>query len=113
MLRACVIDFGGHWDKFLPVCEFSYNNSYHSSINMAKFEELYGRGCKLLIGLFEPGDVKSLGVDLVGDAQDKVRRIQAKTLAAHSRQKKFEDHKVRDMKFETGENVLRKVIPMK
>ncbi|WMV59645.1 hypothetical protein MTR67_053030 [Solanum verrucosum] len=32
MLSACVIDFGGHWDKFLPLCEFSYNNSYYSSI---------------------------------------------------------------------------------
>ncbi|WMV45455.1 hypothetical protein MTR67_038840 [Solanum verrucosum] len=34
MLGACVIDFGGHWDKFVPLCEFSYNNNYHSSINM-------------------------------------------------------------------------------
>ena len=23
MLRECVIDFGGHWDKFIPLCEFS------------------------------------------------------------------------------------------
>ncbi|WMV09857.1 hypothetical protein MTR67_003242 [Solanum verrucosum] len=43
MLRACVIDFGGHWDKFLPLCEFSYNNSYHSSIDMAPFKALYER----------------------------------------------------------------------
>ena len=35
MLRACVIEFGGHWDNFLPLAEFSYNNSYHSSIDMA------------------------------------------------------------------------------
>ena len=41
MLRACVIDFGGNQDKFLPLCEFSYNNSYLSNINMAHFEELY------------------------------------------------------------------------
>ena len=27
MLRACVIDFGGHWDQFLPLVEFAYNNS--------------------------------------------------------------------------------------
>ena len=27
MLRACVIEFGGHWDNFLPLAEFSYNNS--------------------------------------------------------------------------------------
>ena len=37
MLRACVIEFGGHWDNFLPLAEFSYNNSYHSSIDMAPF----------------------------------------------------------------------------
>ena len=29
MLLACVIEFGGHWDNFLPLAEFSYNNSYH------------------------------------------------------------------------------------
>ncbi|XP_049372801.1 uncharacterized protein LOC125837770 [Solanum verrucosum] len=42
---------------------------YHSSIDMAPFEEL-------------------LGIDLVKDAQDKVRSIQAKLLAAHGQQKK-------------------------
>ena len=34
MLRACVIDFGGQWDQFLPSEKFAYNNSYHSSIEM-------------------------------------------------------------------------------
>lgn len=34
-----------------------------------------------LTGWFEARDVKSLGVDLVEDAQDKVRNIQAKLLA--------------------------------
>jgi len=32
MLRACVIDFGGSWDQFLPLAEFAYNNRYQSSI---------------------------------------------------------------------------------
>ncbi|GKF02362.1 putative reverse transcriptase domain-containing protein [Tanacetum coccineum] len=32
MLRACVIDFGGSWDVHLTLVEFSYNNSYHSSV---------------------------------------------------------------------------------
>ena len=43
MLRASVIEFGGNWDNFLPLAEFSYNNRYHSSIDMALFETLYGR----------------------------------------------------------------------
>ncbi|WMV33202.1 hypothetical protein MTR67_026587, partial [Solanum verrucosum] len=56
MLRACVIDFGGHCDKFLPLCEFPYNNSYHSRIDMALFEAIYGRGCRSPIEWFEAGD---------------------------------------------------------
>ncbi|GKC14965.1 putative reverse transcriptase domain-containing protein [Tanacetum coccineum] len=43
MLRACVLDFGGSWDVHLPLVEFSYNNSYHSSVRCALFEALYGR----------------------------------------------------------------------
>ncbi|GJU65646.1 putative reverse transcriptase domain-containing protein [Tanacetum coccineum] len=40
MLRACVIDFGKGWDRHLPLVEFSYNNSYHTSIKAAPFEAL-------------------------------------------------------------------------
>ncbi|GJW76158.1 putative reverse transcriptase domain-containing protein [Tanacetum coccineum] len=46
MLRACVIDFGGSWNIHLPLAEFSYNNSYYSSIRYAPFEALYGRKCR-------------------------------------------------------------------
>ncbi|WMV33264.1 hypothetical protein MTR67_026649 [Solanum verrucosum] len=99
MLRSCVIGFGGHWDKFLPLCEFSYNNSYRSSIDMAPFEAFYLRKCRAPIGWFEYRDVKPLVVDLVKDAQDKVRSSQAKLLAAQSRQKKYAGHKVREMAF--------------
>ncbi|GKD84216.1 putative reverse transcriptase domain-containing protein, partial [Tanacetum coccineum] len=42
MLRACVIDFGKGWDRHLPLVEFSYNNSYHTSIKVASFDALYG-----------------------------------------------------------------------
>ena len=37
LLRACVLDFGKDWQKSLPLCEFAYNNSYHSNIGMAPF----------------------------------------------------------------------------
>ncbi|GJV61665.1 putative reverse transcriptase domain-containing protein [Tanacetum coccineum] len=46
MLQACVIDFGGNWDDHLPLVEFAYNNSYHTSIKMPPYEMLYGRKCK-------------------------------------------------------------------
>ena len=28
MLRACVLDFGGHCEKYVPLVEIAYNNSY-------------------------------------------------------------------------------------
>ena len=28
MLRSCIIDFDGSWEKYLPLVEFAYNNSY-------------------------------------------------------------------------------------
>ncbi|GKA29795.1 putative reverse transcriptase domain-containing protein [Tanacetum coccineum] len=34
------------WDRHLPLVEFSYNNSYHTSIKAAPFEALYGRKCR-------------------------------------------------------------------
>ena len=75
MLRACVIEFGGHWDNFLPLAEFSYNNSYHSSIDMAPFEALYGRRCRSPIGWFDASEVRPWGTDLLRESLDKVKLI--------------------------------------
>lgn len=99
MLRICAIDFEGHRDKFLSICEFSYNSSYYSSIYIKLFEILYRRRCRSPIGWSEVGDVKPLGVDLIKDDRNKVRRIQVKLLIAQSQQKEYVDHKVKDMTF--------------
>ena len=48
MLRVCVISSKGLWEKWLPLAEFSYNNSYQESIKMASFEALYGHKCRTL-----------------------------------------------------------------
>ena len=46
MLRGCVLDFPRSWDKYILLMEFSYNNSYQSSIGIAPYEALYGRRCR-------------------------------------------------------------------
>ncbi|GKA76881.1 putative reverse transcriptase domain-containing protein [Tanacetum coccineum] len=43
MLRACILDFGGSWDVHLPLVEFSYNNSYHSSETTEKISQIKDR----------------------------------------------------------------------
>ena len=75
MLRACVIDFKGSWDDHLPLIEFSYNNSYHSSIGMAAFEALYGRRCRSLIEWLDVGESIIFGPEIVHESMRKVRMI--------------------------------------
>jgi len=82
MLRACVIDFKGNWDNPLPLIEFSYNNSYHSSIGMTPFEVLYGRRCRSPVGWFEVGESSILGLDLIYEVLEKFRVIRDRLATA-------------------------------
>lgn len=43
LLMSVSYILGGHWDQFLPLFEFAYNNSYNLRIDMAPFEALYER----------------------------------------------------------------------
>ncbi|XP_070017271.1 uncharacterized protein [Nicotiana sylvestris] len=99
MLRACVMDFGGSWDQFLPLAEFYYNNNYQSSIQMDPYEALYGRQGRSPIGWFEPGEARLLGTDLVRNALEKVKLIQDRLHVAQSRQKSYVDQKVCDVAY--------------
>jgi hypothetical protein len=60
MLRACVIQYGKNWDKCLTLVEFSYNNSYQSSLKMAQFEVLYGCRCRTPLSSSQTGEHKIL-----------------------------------------------------
>nr|GEX35537.1 putative reverse transcriptase domain-containing protein [Tanacetum cinerariifolium] len=72
MLRACAMDFGRNWDTDLPLVEFSYNSSYHSSIKCSLFEAMYGRKCRTPIAWTEVGEVKLLGPEIVQETTDKI-----------------------------------------
>ncbi|GJQ91862.1 putative reverse transcriptase domain-containing protein [Tanacetum coccineum] len=64
--RACVMDFGGSWDVHLPLVEFSYNNSYHSSVRCAPFEALYRRKCCSPILWAKVGEGQLIGPEIKG-----------------------------------------------
>ncbi|GJT16306.1 putative reverse transcriptase domain-containing protein [Tanacetum coccineum] len=89
MLRACVIDFEKGWVKHLPLVEFSYNNSYHTSIKAAPFEALYGRKCCSPVCWAE---------------------IKQRIQAARDRQKSYADLKRKPMEFQVGDRVMLKVL---
>ncbi|GJY96821.1 putative reverse transcriptase domain-containing protein, partial [Tanacetum coccineum] len=81
MLRACVMDFGKGWDRHLPLIEFSYNNSYHTSIKAAPFEALY----------------------------EKIIQIKHRLQALRDRQRSYADKRRKPLEFQVGDKILAKV----
>ena len=75
MLRGCVMEFTGSWDRYIPLMEFAYNNSYQSSICMAPYEALYGRKCRTPVCWTELNEHKGIGLDIVKDTEEKVQVI--------------------------------------
>ena len=123
MLRACVIDFGKSWDTHLPLVEFSYNNSYHSSIKVAPFEALYGRKCRSPLCWAEVGDTqlaKALtsdqaltGPEIIRETTEKISQIRARLQASRDRQKSYADKRRKPLEFQVGDRVLLKISPWK
>ncbi|GKC35745.1 putative reverse transcriptase domain-containing protein [Tanacetum coccineum] len=90
MLRACVIDFERSWYVHLPLVEFSYNNSYHSSVRCTPFEALYG-----------------------GKTTKKISHIKDRLKAARDHQKSYADKHRKSLEFSLGDHIMLKVSPWK
>ncbi|GKD52231.1 putative reverse transcriptase domain-containing protein [Tanacetum coccineum] len=113
MLRACVLDFEGSWDVHLPLVEFSYNNSYHSSMRCTPFEALYVRKCCSLIMWVEVGEGQLIGPELVQETTKKISQINDRLKATRDRQKSYGDKRRKPLEFSVGDYVLLKVSPWK
>ena len=96
MLRGCVIEFPGSWDKYISLMEFAYNNSYQASIGMTPYEALYGRRCRTPVCWTELNEQKMIGLDIVKDTEKKVQVIWQRLKAASDQQKSYADLKRRD-----------------
>ncbi|GKB36911.1 putative reverse transcriptase domain-containing protein [Tanacetum coccineum] len=113
MLRACVMDFGKGWDRHLPLIEFSYNNSYHTSIKAAPFEALYGRKCRSPICWAEVGDAQLTGLEIVRETTEKIIQIKHRLQALRDRQRSYADKRRKPLEFQVGDKVMLKVSPWK
>jgi hypothetical protein len=84
MFRACALQYGTSWDKSSPYTEFSYNNSYQKSLQMAPFEALYGLKCRTPLFWNQMGESQVFGPDVLKDAEKKVRVIRDNLKIAQS-----------------------------
>ena len=85
MLRACVLDHRGSWEKHFPLVEFAYNNSYQVSIQIAPYKALYERPCRSPLCWTEVRESSITSPDLIRDTSEKVILIRQRLLMAQSR----------------------------
>ena len=111
MLRGCVLDFLGSWDRYISLMQFAYNNIYQSSIGMAPYEALYGRKYRTPVCWTELNEPKIIGPNLVKETKEKVRIIQQRLKAASDRQKSYVDLKRNDIEYKVRDKVFLKVSP--
>jgi hypothetical protein len=113
MLRACVMEYPSSWDKNLPWAEFSYNNNYQESLQMAPFEALYGRQCHTPLNWIEPGEKAIVGPDIVVEVEATTRRMLENLKIAKLRQESYTNKRRRPLQFEARGHVYLKVSSMK
>ena len=99
MLRVCVLEFKGSWDRYLPLTEFAYNNSYQSNIEMTPYEALYGRKCRTPLCWDEVGERKLLGPKIIQVTTDNVKVIRDRLKIAQDQQKSYVDNRRRYLEF--------------
>ena len=93
--------------------ELALNNSYHSNIQMAPFEVLYGRRWRSLVGWFESTQPRPRGAYLILEALEQVRVIQDRLRTTQSRHQSYANQRRRPLRFSVGDRVFLRVSPMK
>ncbi|GKD51582.1 putative reverse transcriptase domain-containing protein [Tanacetum coccineum] len=107
------MNFGKGWEKLLPLVEFSYNNSYHTSIKAAPFEALYGQKCRSLVCWAKVGDVQLTGPEIIHETTEKIVQIRQRLQAARDRQRSYANVKRKPLEFQVRDRVMLKVSPRK
>ena len=77
------------WENFLSLIEFTYNNSFHSTIDMAPYEALYGRRCRTPLCWLELGENLTLGPKVVQQTTKNGKLIQERMGTSQSRQNSY------------------------
>ncbi|GKD38433.1 putative reverse transcriptase domain-containing protein, partial [Tanacetum coccineum] len=99
------------WDRHLPLVQFSYNNSYHTSIKDAPFEALYGCKCRSPVCWAEVGDAQLTGPMIIHETTEKIIQIKKRIQVARDRQKSYTDRRHNPLEFKARDKVMLKVSP--
>jgi hypothetical protein len=97
------------WEDYLPLVEFAYNNGYQTSAQLSPFEVLYDRKCTTPISQDNPVERLMVGLEMLQEMENMVRKVQQNLKEAQDRQKSYADQKIRHLEFQVGDHVYLKL----
>jgi hypothetical protein len=113
MLRMYVMDNQTNWEKYLPLVEFTYNKSFHSSIGMPLYEALYGRPCRTPLSWERLEDCVTVGPEFIQEMEEQVIQIRQRLKKAQDRQKSYVDAQRTNQSYKVGDLVFIRIRPNK
>lgn len=76
-------------DDHLPLVEFTYNNSYHSSIQMTPYEALFEAPCRTRICWTEAEEKQLAKLDVVEETEREIKEIRENMRVVQDRQRHY------------------------
>lgn len=99
--------------KTFAIDEICFNNSYHARIGIAPYEALYEHKYRPPIHWDEVREKKMLGLEIVQQTSEVIRRIKERLRIVQSRHKSYADNKCKDLEFSIEDMVFHNVTPIK
>lgn len=110
-LRSMVFQEPKQWCNWLPLTEWWYNTSYHTSLQMTPFQALYNYPAPL-IGEFNISAEMCPAAQMTVATRDAMmQQLKANLQLAQNRMKQYADKKHTDRHFDAGQMVYLKIQP--
>jgi hypothetical protein len=108
-LRCMVQENCKDWKRWLPLAEFWYNSTFHTSLGCSPFKALYGHDPNL--GALPAVDDQSPVAGVLTDRAAQLEMLKQNLAAAQNRMKSYADGKRTERVFQVGDKVLLKLQP--
>ncbi|CAA7037672.1 unnamed protein product [Microthlaspi erraticum] len=110
-LRCMCSDRPHLWSKWLPLAEYWYNTSFHTSIQMTPYEAVYGQPPPLHLP-YLPGESKvAVVAKCLQERENMILLLKFHLLRAQHRMRQFADQHRTDRNFDIGDYVYVKLQP--
>lgn len=112
-LRCFTCDKPTNWSRWIPMAEYWYNTSFHTSLAMTPFEALYGvKPVPIPLGPYVDSIIPA-AVDMVQQHAAVMQNLKEHLVKAQHRIKQFADLHRSERTFQVGDMVFLKLQPYK